>query len=91
MVLGAYLGPVSKAVDAQGEVAAGCVVRLDELAVAVEDGPAVLVLVHAGVAPPKVCRKPIVRGIPRLCARSIMLSLKLTVTFLLQSLAWLSI
>ena len=64
-----YLGPVSEAVDAQGEVVPRRVVGLNQLPVAVEDGPAVLVLSHAAMAPAKVCHKAVVCHIPRLCTR----------------------
>ena len=77
----AHLSPVSKAVDPQSEVAAPSIVGFNELPVGVEDRSAVLILMHAGMAPAKVRSKAVVLGVPRLCARSIMLSLELTVTF----------
>ena len=66
----AYLGPVSKAINAQGEVAARSIVGLDELRIAVEDASAVLVLREAGMAPAVVRSKAIVSSIPRLCTKS---------------------
>ena len=64
----AHLSPVSKAVDSQSEIAARSVVGLDELPVAVKDCSAVLILVHAGMAPAKVRSKAIVHSVPRLYA-----------------------
>ena len=40
---------------------------VNELPVAVEDGPAVLILVHTGVAPPEVSSKAVIESIASLC------------------------
>ena len=66
----AHLSPVSKAVDPQSEVAAPSIVGFNELPVGVEDRSAVLILMHAGMAPAKVRSKAVVLGVPRLCART---------------------